>query len=164
MPELKLHHEIVKKSNLGNKVRSFLNDFDGYCIIESEDENFIIFTDKIESKHFEKLINANVFNDKKFLKIEKIHDDSYNVITDLIIGKTSIPYHIESKTDREIYVWGEHLEKNMFFENVTPKIIEYPVMKKTTAKRLKLTVKEYYDEYGNAVFYRFINLVEVSNG
>jgi len=160
MHKLKLHQEIVMKSNLWDKVKSLLNGFEGYCLSESEDENFFIFTDKIEPKHFEKLINANVFNDKKFLRIEKIQDESYKFMTDLILGNNSITYHDENKTDRMIYVWGEHLEENKFFENVTPKIIEYPVIQKTTAKRLKLTVKECYDEYGDCVFYRFIKLVE----
>ena len=163
MTKLLLYQEYIEKDKLVDKMIKILRTFEGYCLLETEDKNFFILAKDFRNEYNEKIIHINAFNNKNFIKIEKVNDSWYNLITDLLDSNTPLSYNEKKERFTELYLWGIHLEENQYFENITPTVIDYPVKKTTTAKRLKLRITGYFDEYGNCVFYHFIDLVEVSD-
>jgi hypothetical protein len=171
MSEIELYVDEINGIELGNRIKTILENFDGLCTAEFEDNNFFVKTGDMSTLHDEegdKLLKYNFFNtNDEFIHIERLKEGVYSWVTNIKKLAKGIKSHRLAYCNDVIYpfyLWGTIYRGGGYFESIIPKIHQYPlenIQEKTM--RVVLDARCMIDEFGNVVFYHFCNLRGATN-
>ena len=161
MKRLDLYARTVEAGEIAGMVPA---NFQGFCIVELYDENRLVGPEGLKdeiSSATDRLLRCRVFGEKEFLHADRGEDGLFRIVANFQIPEaTAKPLAFEQEVFREYYLWGTKYrgEPGRYFENIVPKIHGYPVGN-GAGDRVKIKAAEYLDEIGDAVFFRFVDLV-----